>query len=153
MVQGPSEVFRIVTVILTTLCRESIPAALSPVGSNTETSDDCRRRQFSIGTLTVRSALSRFNNSMRNCDVNCRGSIMSLKTNETVVELEALPGSLQNWNRYQGVERAPNTERRAGDSHQHDHQQGQWIKELSNRCAHPLVSLPLLQLLARKYAP
>ena len=29
MVQGPSEVFRIVKVILTTLCQESIPAALS----------------------------------------------------------------------------------------------------------------------------
>jgi hypothetical protein len=40
------------------------------VGSNTETDDDCRRRQFSIGTLTVRSALSRFNNTMRRSDVN-----------------------------------------------------------------------------------
>jgi len=44
----------------TTLCQESIPAALSPrfrslqCGSNTETSDDCRRRQFSIGKLSVR---------------------------------------------------------------------------------------------------
>ena len=44
----------------TTLCQESIPAALSPpfpespVGSNTETDDDCRRRQFFIGKLSVR---------------------------------------------------------------------------------------------------
>jgi hypothetical protein len=60
----------------TTLCQESIPAALSPspsltlglwspVGSNTETDDDCRRRQFSIGKLSVRKLPLQFNNSRR----------------------------------------------------------------------------------------
>src|SRR5258706_15314186 len=62
----------------TTLCQESIPAALSPssaltlglwppVGSNTETDDDCRRRQFSIGKLSVRKLPSQSNNTRREC--------------------------------------------------------------------------------------
>src|SRR5882724_9433547 len=33
------------------------PLSGTPVGSNTETDDDCRRRQFSIGELTVQSSL------------------------------------------------------------------------------------------------
>ena len=55
----------------TTLCQESIPAALSPrfrslqCGSNTETDDDCRRRQFSIGKLSVRKLPLQSNNSRR----------------------------------------------------------------------------------------
>src|ERR1700736_4535113 len=34
-----------------------------PVGSNTETDDDCRRRQFSIGKLSVRKLPFQSNNS------------------------------------------------------------------------------------------
>jgi hypothetical protein len=60
VVPGPSEVFRIVMTELhqtRNSATESIPAAPQPlqatVGSNTEIDDDCRRRQFSIGTLPV----------------------------------------------------------------------------------------------------
>src|ERR1700719_2109763 len=41
------------------------PVSGTPVGSNTETDDDCRRRQFSIGKLSVRKLPFQSNNSRR----------------------------------------------------------------------------------------
>ncbi len=46
-------------------CCTVTPSPESPVGSNTETDDDCRRRQFSIGKLSVRKLPSQSNNSRR----------------------------------------------------------------------------------------
>jgi len=75
--RGPSEVFRIVKVIRgisasqlsagIDSCCTVTPFPESPVGSNTETDDDCRRRQFSIGKLSVRKLPSQSNNSRRVC--------------------------------------------------------------------------------------
>ena len=45
------------------------PVSGTPAGSNTETSDDCRRRQFSIGKLSVRKLPFQSNNSRRECRV------------------------------------------------------------------------------------
>jgi len=45
-------------------CCTVTPFSGTPVGSNTKTDDDCRRRQFSIGALPVRSSLSRFHITM-----------------------------------------------------------------------------------------
>src|SRR5580700_7119846 len=73
--RGPSEVFRIVKVIRVSRPHDSLPGIDScctvtpfpglPVGSNTETDDDCRRRQFSIGKLSVRKLPSQSHNSRR----------------------------------------------------------------------------------------
>jgi hypothetical protein len=78
--RGPSEVFRIVKVIrisrphdslpgIDSCCTVAVPALTlglwPPVGSNTETDDDCRRRQFSIGKLSVRTLPFQSNNSRR----------------------------------------------------------------------------------------
>src|ERR1700676_3135072 len=73
--RGPSEVFRIVKVIRISRPHDSLPGIDScctvipfpelPVGSNTETDDDCRRRQFSIGKLSVRKLPSQSNHSRR----------------------------------------------------------------------------------------
>src|ERR1700676_2102114 len=75
--RGPSEVFRIVKVIRVSRPHDSLPGIDScctvtpfpglPVGSNTETDDDCRRRQFSIGKLSVRKLPSQFHDSRRKC--------------------------------------------------------------------------------------
>src|ERR1700687_3936475 len=75
VLQGPSEVFRIVKVIRISRPHDSLPGIDScctvtpfpglPVGSNTETYDDCRRRQFSIGKLSVRKLPFQSNNSRR----------------------------------------------------------------------------------------
>src|ERR1700730_4520213 len=45
------------------------PVSGTPVGSNTETDDDCRRRQFSIGKLSVRKLPFQSNNSRRVCRI------------------------------------------------------------------------------------
>ena len=45
------------------------PVSGTPVGSNTETDDDCRRRQFSIGKLSVRKLPFQSNNSRRECRI------------------------------------------------------------------------------------
>jgi len=76
--RGPSEVSWIVKVIRISRPHDSLPGTSScctvipfpelPVGSNTEVDDDCRRRQFSIGTLPVRNVLSQSHNSSRKCE-------------------------------------------------------------------------------------
>src|SRR3989442_136747 len=73
----PGEVFRIVKIIRISRPHDSRPGIDScctvtpfpglPVGSNTETDDDCRRRQFSIGKLSVRKLPLRPDNNKWDC--------------------------------------------------------------------------------------